>query len=78
MKVADHRDGESLIQDTGDEGLAKVDDSVLELTIASWSVTRAPSLVIVRLVRRAHAEIAHVLTAALHADFQVCVAVELT
>ena len=57
--------------------LAKVDDGVLEMAIASWALALASGAVLFGLLRVADAMVAHVLAATFLADFEVRVAVEL-
>ena len=57
--------------------LAKVDDSVFELAATAWGITDATRFVLFSFRRCAYAIVTHVLTIALHAEFEICVSVEL-
>lgn len=56
----------------------KVDDRVLELTSATWSVTNAPCLVLFSFGCCSNAEVSHVVSIASHTDLQVRVAMNLS
>jgi len=65
------------LKDSRVEVLAEVDDRVLEVTIAAWSLALASSSVLLGLLGVAHTVVAHELATTILAHLEVCVAVKL-
>ena len=66
------------LKDSRVEVLAEVDDRVLEVTIAAWSLALASSSVLLGLLGVAHTVVAHELATTILAHLEVCVAMKLS
>lgn len=68
----------TLIQDAPNEILTKVDDCVLKLALAAWSVANAASLMLFGLLGSANLVVAHVFSPTLDAELEIGVTVEVS
>lgn len=78
MEISESRDGHRLLNDVAIKVLSKVDNRILELSIAAWRIAGAACLVLLSFLSSAHAEVSHVTPTTFHADFEVGVTVQLS